>query len=268
MDTTKVEIVKSIVVDSIEYVKKSDVLQFYSDIADKQATQFTILISVLCGVVVVLLGATWWWNYRAAKQQIKDDINTKKKTLTRLLRNKLKEINTTIEKQQNDFKSQKGTFQKSINNQIDAKYSLLNSDLKSEVDNYREELIETINKHKDNVEHQFKEEQANLSRLFALHCDSINSHYIASTWWLSAAENYKETGDEDFFGICIRSMKDSLKKCNDSDTKGIDIEELQSQIDRVNKTVPDIIKTDRESIVEKLNGLIDLKNKNTINKDQ
>lgn len=128
---------------------------FYSDIADKQATQFTILISVLCGVVVVLLGATWWWNYRAAKQQIKDDINTEKIALSRLLRSKLKEINTSMEKQQNDFKSQKGSFQKSINNQIDTKYNILNSELKSEVDKYRDELIETINKHKSKVEKKF-----------------------------------------------------------------------------------------------------------------
>ena len=259
MDTTNIEIAKSIIIDSVEYVKKSDVLCFYSDIADKQATQFTILISVLCGVVVVLLGATWWWNYRAAKQQIKDDINTEKIVLSRLLRSKLKEINTSMEKQQNDFKGQKGSFQKSINNQIDTKYNILNSELKSEVDKYRDELIETINKHKSKVEKKFKEEQANVSRIFALHCDSTGSSYIASTWWLSAAENYKETGDDDFFGICIRGMRDSLGKCGVSELNNIDVEEMQSQIDSVNKIVPDIIKNERESIVNKLNELIKLK---------
>jgi len=261
MDTTNVEIVKSIIVDSIEYVKKSDVLQFYSDIADKQATQFTILISVLCGVVVVLLGATWWWNYRAAKQQIKDDINTEKETLTRLLRNKLKEIYTTIEKQQNEFKSQKGAFQKSVNNQIDAKYKQLNTDIASDIAKYKEELIGKINEHKSNVERQLNEDQANLNRIFALHCDSTNYYYIASSWWLSAAEKYKEIGEGYFFGICVKGIKESLEKCKESELDNVDIEELQSQINRVNKIVPDIIKTDRDSIIKKMNELIKLKEK-------
>lgn len=261
MDTANIEITKSIIIDSVEYIKKSDVLQFYSDIADKQATQFTILISVLCGIVVILLGATWWWNYRAAKQQIKDDINTEKEVLTRLLRSRLNEINKSIEKQQNDFKNQKGIFQKSINNQIDAKYNQLNSELKEEVDKYSKELNEIITKHKDNVEKQFKEEQANLSRLFALHCDFTNSNYIASTWWLSAAEKYKDIGNEYALGVCIQGMKTALEKCKESELDIVDIEDLQSQIAQVNNIVPDIIKTEKESIVEKLNEFIKLKQK-------
>lgn len=94
-----------------------------------------------------------------------------------------------------------------------------------------------------------------------MHCDSTGSSYIASTWWLSAAENYKETGDDDFFGICIRGMRDSLGKCGVSELNNIDVEEMQSQIDSVNKIVPDIIKNERESIVNKLNELIKLKQK-------
>ena len=262
MDTANnIEIVKTTIVDSIEYVKKSDVLQFYSDIADKQASQFTILISVLCGIVVVLFGATWWWNYRAARQQIKDDINTEKESLTRLLRKKLKEFTTTIEKQQNDFKSQKGTFQKSINNQIDAKYKQLDADIESTMNKHRNELVEKINEHKKSVEKQLKRDQSELNRIFALHCDSTNLYYIASTWWLSAAEKYKDLGEEYALGICISGMKDTHEKCKESELDNIEIEEMQSQIERVNRIVPDIIKKEKDSIIKKMNELIKLKQK-------
>jgi len=40
MDSISVEQVKSIVVDTVEYVKCTDVTAFYADLAEKQATQF------------------------------------------------------------------------------------------------------------------------------------------------------------------------------------------------------------------------------------
>ena len=86
MDTLKVEQVRQVVIDSVKYVRSSDVSAFYADLADKQATQFTILISVLCGIIVIVIGATWWWNYRGAKQQIKDEVDNLKMSLVRMLR--------------------------------------------------------------------------------------------------------------------------------------------------------------------------------------
>ncbi len=44
--------------DTIEYMMRTDVIAFYSDLMDKQATQFTILISVVSAVFVIAIGAT------------------------------------------------------------------------------------------------------------------------------------------------------------------------------------------------------------------
>ena len=71
----------------------------------------------------------------------------------------------------------------------------------------------------------------------------------------------KEIGEGYFFGICVKGIKESLEKCKESELDNVDIEELQSQINRVNKIVTDIIKTDRDSIIKKMNELIKLKEK-------
>ncbi len=41
MDTLKVEQIRQVVIDSVKYVRSSDVSAFYADLADKQATQYS-----------------------------------------------------------------------------------------------------------------------------------------------------------------------------------------------------------------------------------
>ncbi|MBO7145501.1 MAG: hypothetical protein J6W13_11835 [Salinivirgaceae bacterium] len=259
MDTVSAKLVKSIVIDSVEYIKKSDVLNFYSDIADKQATQFTILISVLCGIVVILLGATWWWNYRAAKQQIRDDINTEKIILSKILRKKMNEMDAFMDKQNQRYNSEKEILQNAIEKKINLKYEQTNADIKLITDEYKKELIEEINNHKNSVDHQIKEDQANINRIFALHSDFTGLYYIASTWWLSAAENYKEIGNDYFFGLCIDRLKASLYNCKDSELDIIGIEDLKSQIKKVENIVPILIKKEKDEIINRLKELIKIK---------
>lgn len=261
MDTTNIEQLRTIVIDSVEYIKRGDVLEFYSDLASAQASQFTILTSVLCGIVVVLLGATWWWNYKAAKQQIKDEINTEKEVLERLVRKKIKEMNTAIESYQQKYSSDKGNLQRSINNQINSKYEQLAPEIQHTLEKTQKELSSKIDDYKKSVDCQIKEDQANLNRIFALHCDSTNSHYTAATWWLSAAQKYKETGDDRFWGICINSLNESLQKCSEKDIN--DIHEVQTLKERVSEIVPDVIGIEKDAIMNRLDELISLKNKSS-----
>ena len=136
MDTIKIEQTKKIVIDSVEYIRSSDVSAFYADLADKQATQFTILISIICGIVVFIIGATWWWNYRGAKQQISEEISMNKETLMRLFRQQAKKVNDILRNYEQKYKNDKIELQKSINNQIDQKSRHTQHELKEVIESF------------------------------------------------------------------------------------------------------------------------------------
>ena len=185
MDTLKVEQVRQVVIDSVKYVRSSDVSAFYADLADKQATQFTILISIICGIVVFIIGATWWWNYRGAKQQISEEISTNKETLMRLFRQQSKNINNILRNYEQKYKNDKTELQKSINNQIDKKTKHSQHTLKESFDSFEKSQKEELEKSQKSVEKQIKQDQAELSRIFALHCASTNSKYSSLLVYLS-----------------------------------------------------------------------------------
>ena len=112
--------------DTIEYLEKSDVIAFYSDMMDKQATQFAIIVSVISAVFVIATGATWWWNSRGAKQQIKDEVNTAKQVLNKLYKNHQKAIENILKNYENEFNEFKGSLQESVNLQIENKINEIN----------------------------------------------------------------------------------------------------------------------------------------------
>ena len=248
MDSLKIEQVRQVVIDSVEYVRKSDVAAFYADLADKQATQFTVLISIICGIVVFIIGATWWWNYRGAKQQISEEISTNKETLMRLFRQQSKNVNNILRNYEQKYKNDKIELQKSINNQIDKKTKHSQHTLKDTFDSFEKSQKEEIDKSQRIVEKQIKRDQAELSRIFALHCDFTNSYYNAVSWWLSAAQLYKETENDYFLGISIRAVLDDLGKITEP-TNDANWDEL---IEKAKDVTPKILSDEREQIIKKM----------------
>lgn len=254
MDTLKVEQVRQVVIDSVKYVRSSDVSAFYADLADKQATQFTILISIICGIVVFIIGATWWWNYRGAKQQISEEISTNKETLMRLFRQQSKNINNILRNYEQKYKNDKTELQKSINNQIDKKTKHSQHTLKESFDSFEKSQKEELEKSQKSVEKQIKQDQAELSRIFALHCASTNSNYNAVTWWLAAAKMYKETDNEYFLGIAIRAIEDLLNQIKTSE----DNSDWEDLIGKVEEVTPDIMRIEKDRIINKMKELKNL----------
>ncbi len=66
----------TLIVNSNELLTKSELVDFYKDIAQQQGNNYTTLITVLLGVTVVLIGSTWLWNFILAKKQINEEVNT------------------------------------------------------------------------------------------------------------------------------------------------------------------------------------------------
>ncbi len=254
MDTIKIEQTKKIVIDSVEYIRSSDVSTFYADLADKQATQFTILISIICGIVVFIIGATWWWNYRGAKQQISEEISMNKETLMRLFRQQAKKVNDILHNYEQKHKNDKVELQKSINNQIDKKTKHSQHTLKESFDSFEKSQKEELEKSLKSVEKQIKQDQAELSRIFALHCASTNSHYNAVTWWLAAAKLYKETDNDYFLGIAIRAIEDLLNQIKSSE----DNADWDDLIEKVEEVTPDIMRIEKDKIIKKMKELKNL----------
>lgn len=245
--------------DTIEYLEKSDVIAFYSDMMDKQATQFAIIVSVISAVFVIATGATWWWNSRGAKQQIKDEVNTAKQVLNKLYKNHQKAIENILKNYENEFNEYKGSLQESVNLQIESK---INEAILEET--------EKLNKHMDEVdEHSMKEiealkkktikditeQKAELARIFALYCRNVKAPLTSVTWWIEALKNYALVKNEEWVG---RSCESIVKLLKDVDVTKLDketYENLEEDKEIINQYLPMTRQSDKQLILKKLDEI-------------
>ena len=216
--------------DTISVIDASKVAEFYSSMMDKQATQFTILISVLCGIVVFIIGATWWWNYRGAKQQIAEESENNRKVFQRL------------------FKTSTAKMEDELNNSLKEEVSSLSQTIHDELEEYKKSTTDTIDFQK-----------AELSRVFALHCDSINSLFTAATWWYSAASLYNKTGTEKLVQVSVNAglsdLKQTLKNKAVTEDDKDKLDGIMADVD----TLPEILSAQKEEthkLVKSLHSVI------------
>ena len=172
----------------------------------------------------------------------------------RLFRQQAKKVNDILRNYEQKYKNDKAELQKSINNQIDKKSRHTQYELKEVIESFEKVQKDKMEKNQKEVEKKIKEEQAELSRIFALHCASTNSHYIAVTWWLAAAKLYKETDNEYFLGIAIRAIEDILNQIKTPE----DNANWDDLIEKVKEVTPDIMSIERDKIIKKMKELKDL----------
>ena len=122
------------------------------------------------------------------------------------------------------------------------------------IDSFEKSQKEELEKSLKSVEKQIKQDQAELSRIFALHCASTNSHYNAVTWWLAAAKLYKETDNDYFLGIAIRAIEDLLNQIKSSE----DNADWDDLIEKVEEVTPDIMRIEKDKIIKKMKELKNL----------
>jgi len=175
-----------VVRDTISVLRTDQVVDFYQDMMDKQASQFTILISVLCGVFACITFVTLWWNYKGAKQQIAEEGENNKRAFQRL------------------FKTTTSKMEENLKDQFKEEARVVSEKIHHELDDYKKSMSQTIDL-----------QQAELSRVFALHCDSTQSYFNASTWWYAAARLYHLNDNDSFAQISVNSALDSLRQFKD-----------------------------------------------------
>lgn len=185
--------------DTLFMMDAGKVADFYSSLLDQQSNQFTILISVLCGIVVIIIGATCWWNYRGAKQQIFEETEEHKKALTRL------------------FKVSTSRIEKGVSDSI-----------KKEMDSFSESMHTELEDYKKAVSNDIKHQQAELSRVFALHCQSTDSPFASAAWWYTAARLYNDCG---VHHLCHISVDSALESLRETVKKKIPLDEFVDKLD-------------------------------------
>lgn len=205
-----------IVVDTVEYILKSDVTVFYADMMEKQTNQFTIILTAIGIIFAVTVGATWWWNYKGAKQQISEEISVAKQSLSKLFNANKKGVEKELKNYENQFNGFKGSLQKSVNNQIDEaikasfeKYLEEFNKKVSEIDSKSTKQIEEI---KQSSLKETYSQTASISRIFALYCTSNNSYLAAVGWWIKALKHYALSDNERWVGKSCEGLRSILEE--------------------------------------------------------
>lgn len=228
----------SIIRDTTSYLLRTDVVDFYKDLAETQSTQFTILIGVIGVIFTVVVGATWWWNYKGAKSQISEEILSNK---------------TLLDNQFDEFKnSVRVSLDDKIEKRIDAHLDESISEFTKKTDKALKDYEDKLMAFQNDMNKRIKAQQAELCRVYAVHCDSTKSYYNAFTWWFSAFKYYNDLGNGEFTQISIKAALAALRNLEKKDVKK---EDLSSYIKQIMDTVPDILSSEREEMISQIKTL-------------
>ena len=220
-----------IVKDTVSVIDASSVSSFYSDIINKQQGSFNIFLVAVGIIFATVIGATWWWNYKGSKAQISE------------------EIQTGLKKYQRLFSAHNASVGKLVDERVEKR-------MKS--------LMDTVNKDledfKDRIELDNKTQNADLCRVFALHCSTEKSYFYSARWWMSAFECYDTINKGKFEQIAIDAFVTALGSSFKSEMLSESQMELSPDLEkRINK-IPDIY-TDQRNKAKKLLSQIESKTK-------
>lgn len=235
----------SVVSDTTSYIVKGELAEFYRDIANVQSNQFTIIVAVIGVVFTVVIGATWWWNYMGAKSQINDEMSG---------------VKTDIRKSIEGVEAKFDAFKQEIYELIDQKIEAsIDAHLSQKLVEYTEQISRIdqknesqLNDFQKTVNVKITEQRAELSRVFALHCEANSSFYNSFTWWVQAFELYKEVDKGELAQISINSALSVLVNVKKEDVK---VGDLPNYIERIKNGVPDILSSERKELLELLENL-------------
>lgn len=234
----------SIIRDTTSYILRTDVVSFYKDLADAQSTQFTIIISVIGVIFAVVVGATWWWNYKGAKSQISEEILSN----INILDTRFDEFKSCVNDSLNDI------VEKKINEHLEKSIT----DFTKRTDDILKDHEANLSTFQNDVDNRINAQQAELCRVFAVHCDSTKSYYNAFTWWFSAFKFYHGLDNGEFTQISIRA---ALQALNNLEKKDVKKDNLSDYIQQIKDNVPDILKSERDEMINRIKVLTESDNK-------
>jgi len=220
--------VTEIIRDTIGVIDAAKVAEFYSEMIDKQQSQFNILLVVIGFIVTIVMGATWLWNHKISKMQISEEIQAG-----------LKEL-------QDRFEEHRSATKEVVDAQIKEKMDDLSASMKKELDTYQEKIS------KDN-----RKMKANICRVFALHCSAGKSYFNSASWWLSAFGEYVALEDGEFEQISIDAFVRALTNCEKSETITDNQAETLADLEKDVKKIPDVFTEQRNKAKKLLKQIAD-----------
>lgn len=230
----------TIKLDTLEYVMKSDVTSFYMDMMDKQASQFTVLVTVISAIFGLVTLFTLWWNYKGAQIHIKEQINAEREKIEDSLQ---KEIQENLDEYKEKI-SQSLTTQ--VQQAIDEQIKRLEQQIISQSDK--------INEYQNGIDQKSTKQQAELARLFALYNHTIRDYISSLEWWIYALNAYSKINNDYFVGLATENIVLRTKEIihiNAQDFKNADID-IEECISIVSQCVPDSRYGDKKEILQNL----------------
>lgn len=217
--------ISEIVRDTIAVLKTDQVVEFYSDMMDKQATQFGHLLTAVVAIFTVLLGVSWFWNVLGMKKSVNNLIDSAKIEI------------------QEDLNEWKGGIRK---------------DLDTQISNKSEEINKSIQKN-------LKLHEAELDRLYGVSNYRSKNYIVAAGWFLDSFELYHVNEIGEGMEIAINASVSSLKECLNSDKLSeIDVDKLD-EMEKQIEQIPNIYSTKRseaKTYIKKIRAKFDKDNNN------
>lgn len=242
----------TIVIDSVEYVLKSDVTSLYATMLDNQNNFYTTLIAglaILFGLVVLF---TIWWNVWGVKKQVESAVDERQKESISKIDKALENIQNQTDKHIQSYDDKFNNLYKELDDKIKKRSSEIEEQNHVYVDTIIKQYSDSFEEFKTNVTAELTALEADLSRAFAVICNTSGDDLIAFNWWLAALEAYNEVDNQYMAGVTIDNMLISLDKINFTKINKqspIDINKAKS---RVLKSIPNNRERDRSKILSKL----------------
>jgi F0F1-type ATP synthase membrane subunit b/b' len=251
----------TIVIDSVEYVLKSDVTSLYATMLDNQNNFYTTLIAglaILFGLVVLF---TIWWNVWGVKKQVESAVDERQKESISKIDKAIENIQNQTDKHIQSYDDKFNNLYKELDDKIKKRSSEIEEQNHVYVDTIIKQYSDSFEEFKTNVTDELTAQEADLARAFAVICDTSGDDLIAFNWWLAALEAYNEVDNQYMAGVTIDNMLISLDKINFTKINKqspIDINKAKS---RVLKSIPNNRERERSKILSKLEKMKQLMQK-------
>lgn len=236
--------------DTIEYVLKSDVTTFYSDMLSNQQGFYTNLITALAILFGLIMLFTIWWHMRGVKLFIREEVSSafkeKEDAISVFTQRQKQIIDKNIEIYNNKFEE--------LNQNLENRLAIALANVKAEDKKYADEITKqyatTIEEFKKSITQDLISHEAELARVFAIICGDNGDSLIAANWWLHALEAYNEVGDQYMSGVSIDNFLISLDRINYTKINRNTFIDIESTKQRISNSIPDNRERDRMKALE------------------
>lgn len=245
----------TIVIDSVEYVLKSDVTSLYATMLDNQNNFYTTLIAglaILFGLVVLF---TIWWNVWGVKKQVESAVDERQKESISKIDKAIENIQNQTDKHIQSYDDKFNNLYKELDDKIKKRSSEIEEQNHVYVDTIIKQYSDSFEEFKTNVTDELTAQEADLSRAFAVICNTSGDDLIAFNWWLAALEAYNEIDNQYMSGVAIDNILISLTKINFTKINSRSPIDIEKAIQRVRDNVPDNREQNRVKIIDELHRI-------------